>query len=133
MVADAVDACDCVLGEGQDVVLRVSWKQTPARGVPVYLIDSDSLGPNELCFIPDGERCVLISSALVNNLGRLFSENDTAEVDRQARDVLSIMLLHECGHLHFGDSGSFGAASSDLNLEMNEAKEREMRADRFAS
>jgi hypothetical protein len=54
-------------------------------------------------------------------------------MDRQSGDVLAIMLLHECGHLHNGDSGSFGDDASKLNIDATATKDREMRADQFAA
>lgn len=134
LVSEAVSTCNIILGMDAGIVLRTSWDPSPPSGaLPVYLVDADALPANSLCFVPDGFKCIFISSDLFPNLGRLFSEPDPQEVTRQSRDVVTILLLHECGHLHYGDTGSFTGPPAELNLTPTAAKDRELRADRFAA
>lgn len=134
VVAEAVSTCNVVLRSDSGIVLRPSWEQSrPVGSLPVYLIDAEGLPADALCFVPDGYKCIFVTSSLFPNLGKLFAEPDPQEVVRQSRDVLTILLLHECGHIHYGDAGSFAGSSAGLNLTRTAAKDRETRADQFAA
>jgi hypothetical protein len=119
-----------------------------ARAVPVYLIDDDRLGEHENSFVPDGESCVFINARAVEGILDQFYLSEKTQVQHyssyERASVFTAMLLHEVGHLHYGDSGSYAGADSFtsadfrsptesvLNLPSEKIPDKEMRADRFA-
>lgn len=112
-----------------------------ADAIPVYLIDGASLGNIEVAFVPEGCRCIFINARSIDDLSRrLFLIGEDAMEQHNSFDkalALSLVLLHELGHVKFGDRSSY-ASFARLNLaELNEPADRvlnpEVRADAFAS
>jgi hypothetical protein len=112
-----------------------------ADEIPTYLIDGQSLGAIEVAFVPQGCRCIFINERSLDNLfQRLFIiGKDAAEQhgDFDKALALSLVLVHELGHLRFGDQGSYSSNSlldlGELNLPSARITNPEMRADVFAS
>jgi hypothetical protein len=112
-----------------------------ADAIPVYLIDGASLGNIEVAFVPEGCRCIFINSRSIDDLSRrLFLIGQDAFEQHNSFDkalALSLVLLHELGHVKFRDRSSY-ASVAQLNLaELNQPAELisnpEVRADAFAS
>src|SRR5208283_2137811 len=90
-------------------------------------------------FVPGNERCVLVEEpALREFITRFFGEG--SEDSDDAASFVAVMLLHEAGHLHYGDAGNYSAFEEDtngghksLNVDKSKEKEIEFRADRFAA
>jgi hypothetical protein len=109
--------------------------------IPVYLIDGASLGNIEVAFVPEGCRCIFVNARSIDDLSRrLFLIGEDAVEQHNSFDkslALSLVLLHELGHVKFGDRSSY-ASVSQLNLaELNRPSQLisnpEVRADAFAS
>lgn len=112
-----------------------------ADEIPVYLIDASHLGRIETAFVPNGERCVFVNAG---SLDRLFEDffmmgkhvlGQHNSFDKAL--VLAVVLLHELGHLHFEDDGSYGPpaafALEEIDRPSRAIANKEVRADRFAS
>ncbi len=112
-----------------------------ARPIPVYLIDDDKLGELENIFVPDGAKCVFINVRSIRRLWDSFGmkryENSDSQPSRIHSVSLAVMLLHEMGHLFYGDSGSYSASSSFSAEQLNQPSQiiqnKEIRADKFAT
>jgi hypothetical protein len=117
------------------------WLYRNSRVVPVYIIDQAMLGRVENVFVPEGERCIFVNA---QNLDRLFAGFYVAGSEALQQHgsfdkslVVALVLLHELGHIWFGDNGSYGPPA---HLELDELMKpsgsianKEIRADRFAS
>ncbi|MGH9929696.1 MAG: hypothetical protein ACREA9_10800 [Pyrinomonadaceae bacterium] len=112
-----------------------------ARPVPVYLVDDDKLGELENIFIPDGAKCVFVNVRSIRRLWDSFGmkryEYSDSEPSRIHSVSLAVMLLHEMGHLVYGDSGSYSAPASfsadELDQPSQTIQNKEIRADKFAT
>jgi hypothetical protein len=104
---EAVSIANRVLRENSDLRFRVSWKGGSDEGVPIYLVDGDRLSSQHIVFIPNGERWVVINTDGVATLLQYFASESEWAYAIPAPKILAFSLLHEAGHIHFGDSGSF--------------------------
>lgn len=111
-----------------------------ARSVPVYLIDDDQLGKSENTFVPDGECCIFVNIRCLDRIFTYFGVSGQTQMSQYSEyeraSVLATMLLHEVGHIHFGDSGSYTTPASltsvDLSSKASQPINPEVRADRYA-
>lgn len=114
---------------------------TNSETLPVYLIDGESLGNVEVAFVPDGCRCVFVNAHSIDNLSkRLFLVGPDAFEQHNSFDkslALALVLLHEMGHIRFGDTGSYAYSArldlSEINKPSQAISNPEVRADAFAS
>lgn len=105
--------------------------------IPVCLIDEPNLvrlGPS---FVPEGEECVLVNAGELAKLATLFAGDAEVPFTNTEGDLLALILLHELGHIRYGDSGACVderlLPRTNLNLTANGMKARELRADAFAA
>jgi hypothetical protein len=91
--------------------------------------------------VPDGDRCIVVNA---NSLERLFQtfymSGDEAIEQHNSFDkalVLTLVFLHELGHLQFDDHGSYCDPArldlAEIARPSTEILNREVRADRFAT
>lgn len=114
---------------------------TNADAIPVFLIDGQSLGNVEVAFVPNGIRCIFVNAHSLDNLSqRLFlTGRDAVEQhgDFDKSVALSLVFLHELGHIHFGDRSSYASNGqldiAEINKPSGEISNPEVRADAFAS
>lgn len=112
-----------------------------AEAIPVFLIGGDTLGRNETAFVPDGERCIFINVDTLDALIETFAMTGPMAAQQHPTFdkslVLAVVLLHEMGHLHYGDQGSYDTLGAfdpaDVARPSATIHEPELRADRFAS
>ena len=106
-----------------------------ADAIPVYLIDGASFGAIEVAFVPEGCRCIFVNARSIDDLSRrLFLIGEDAIEQHNSFDkalALSLVLLHELGHVKFRDRSSY-ASVAQLNLA-ELISNPEVRADAFAS
>lgn len=112
-----------------------------AEPIPVYLVDGENLGEWENLFVPEGERCIVVNAAALSQLWtrlgtRQYFGGTDDEPTRPYAALICLLLLHECGHLHFQDNGSYSAPAmiepGDFFRPSTGVKHKELRADRFA-
>lgn len=114
---------------------------TNADAIPVFLIDGQSLGNVEVAFVPDGIRCIFVNAHTLDDLSqRLFlAGRDVVEQhgDFDKSVALSLVLLHELGHIRFGDRSSYASNAhldiAEINKPSGAISNPEVRADAFAS
>lgn len=96
-----------------------------ADAIPVLLIDGQSLGNVEVAFVPDGIRCIFVNAHTLDDLSqRLFLVGRDAVEQHGDFDksvALSLVLLHELGHIRFGDRSSY---ASNAHLDIAEINKR---------
>ncbi|WP_257169612.1 hypothetical protein [Bradyrhizobium sp. SRS-191] len=128
----------------EDVIDREfdnGWRFRNADEIPVFIVDATSLGQVETAFVPEGARTIFISG---RNLERQFDtfylrgEKAWEQYSSFEKSlVTAVILLHELGHVHFDDAGSYGhsarLALEDLTKPSSTIANKEVRADRFAS
>jgi hypothetical protein len=112
-----------------------------AQIIYVYIVDDASLGRVENIFVPDKERCIFVSAKSLDRLFESFFITGPRALQQlssfEKSLVVALILLHELGHLHFNDGGSYGPPAR-LNLDemsrpSRDIANREVRADRFAT
>jgi hypothetical protein len=116
------------------------WRFRNADEIPVYIVRDGGLGRVESIFVPEGERCVfVVGSSLDRMFTSMFLGGDAAFQQHNSYDkalALALMLLHELGHIKFGDRGSYGPPAAldldALNHPSQSIANKEIRADRFA-
>jgi hypothetical protein len=114
---------------------------TNADAIAVFLIDGASLGDIEIAFVPQGCRCIFVNEHSLDDMfHRLYLVGSQAAEQHNDFDkavALSLVLLHEMGHIHFGDRGSYSTNTaldlSELNRPSGSIFNPELRADVFAS
>jgi len=121
-----------------------SWKieketsaESNSKLIPVFLLRKEGFLNNETIFVPADENCIFIIERnfddFILNLSK--SKNWSFEVD--TINLLSLMLLHEVGHIANGHQGSFGDNQfidlSSLNNYETINKNKELAADYFAA
>ncbi len=114
---------------------------TNAETVPVFLIDRQSLGDAETAFVPEGCRCIFLSVYSLDHLSeQLYLVGPHASGQHSSFDkaiALSLVFLHELGHLHFGDRTSYASNArldlAEINAPSRSISNPEVRADAFAS
>jgi hypothetical protein len=132
LVEQAIKLTNAVLQDRVPVRLRPAWADAESTdSVPVYLIGPLNVGDDDKVWIPEGERFVLVNQpALREFLGGLTKRDNFPA-------VLTVILLHEVGHLVEPAAGpKTGRPSSDAgsSKSANDAsKDRELAADRFAA
>lgn len=112
-----------------------------ADAIPVYLIDGAALGSIEVAFVPEGCRCIFVNARSIDDLSRrFFLIGEDAGEQHNSFDkalALSLVLLHELGHVRFGDRSSYASIAQLKLTELNRPPELisnpEVRADAFAS
>jgi hypothetical protein len=114
---------------------------TNAEIIPVFLIDRQSLGDAETAFVPEECRCIFLNAYSLDDLSeRLYLVGPHAASQHSSFDkavALSLVFLHELGHLHFGDRTSYSSNAhldlSEINAPSRAISNPEVRADAFAS
>ena len=112
-----------------------------ADAVSVYLIDGASLGNIEVAFVPEGCRCIFVNARSIDELSRrLYLIGEGAAEQHNSFDkalALSLVLLHEVGHVRFRDRSSYASVArlnlDELNRPSAMISNPEVRADAFAS
>jgi len=112
-----------------------------ADAIPVFLIDGSGLGQVETAFVPDGEHAIFIDADGLDALFDGFAMSGSLAVQQHNSFdralVLAVVLLHELGHLHYGDRGSYDTPQRFMPADVGQPSTRihnpELRADRFAS
>ncbi len=126
---------DAVLNESPDICLYRGFVR-----IPVYLVDDDQLGARENTFVPDGCRCVFVNARTIDGILDGFGIGAGTRLSQYSEyeqaSVYATVLLHEIGHLHNGDNGSYTEAvaltAGEVAQGLNSAANKEVRADRFA-
>jgi hypothetical protein len=120
------------LGSDEDPEIRF----TNSSPVPVSVIAAGQLSDAENSFVPQGEHCVFINS---KTMGTLFGEfalgagRDPRQFSSFEQALMvSIILLHELGHIHYRDEDPASPNNKDAKGAMLSSTEKEIRADRFA-
>jgi hypothetical protein len=114
---------------------------TNAEIIPVFLIDGQSLGDAETAFVQEECRCIFLNAYSLGDLfERLYLVGPHAASQHSSFDkavALSLVFLHELGHLHFGDRTSYGPNAhldlAEINAPSRAISNPEVRADAFAS
>lgn len=139
LVDSAIDMTNQILRDSVDVRLISSWReptQSQAKFVPVYLLQEYGLAKSDVVFVPDNERCIFINEKGMLEFLRSYTD-ELSGFSVNLSKFLAIILLHEVGHLHFGDTGSYTGVGdvtvSGLNRVDNFGKDAELRADLFAA
>jgi hypothetical protein len=117
------------------------WRYRNAREVPVFIVGDAHLGKVESAFVPEGEDCVFVGGrSLERQFDAFYLRGSNAWQQYSSFEkslVVALMLLHELGHVRFGDGGSYGPparlALDDIAKPSGTIANKEMRADRFAS
>jgi hypothetical protein len=117
------------------------WRFRNADAIPVYIVDSTSLGQIETAFVPEGARSILISGrSLELQFDAFYLSGERAWEQYSSFEkslVTAVILLHELGHIRFDDAGSYGPPArlvlEDLTKPSPAIANKEVRADRFAS
>jgi hypothetical protein len=112
-----------------------------ASVLPVYIIDGADLGNVEIAFVPESERCIFINAGALERLYATFFLTGPQAIENYAGFdkslAVAFVLLHELGHIHFGDGSSYGKPTplniEELRLASAKIVNKEVRADRFAS
>lgn len=109
-------------------------KYTNYFPIPVYLINDEKLGGSENIFVPDNEKCIFVNTRFITSLWKDFGILWYSP-DRRHSITLSLILLHELGHLNNGDEGSYTkpeAIEINSNGTLELSKNKEYNADMFA-
>lgn len=123
-----------------DQIFDNGWRFRNAKEIPVYIVDGARLGRVENVFVPEGERCIFVTGRSLDRMFEsMFLIGENALQHHTAYDkslALALILLHELGHIKFGDGGSYGPPArldlDELNRPSHMIENRELRADRFA-
>lgn len=103
--------------------------------ISVYLIRGNQLSDKEVSFVPNQDRCVFVNAPGVKYLSELFHSSNSALSD-EAELALTLIVLHEVGHIINGDAGSFVEGEfpswGEITGSLGDAKNRELKADFFA-
>jgi hypothetical protein len=135
LIDGAIASANGILGETATLRLTSGASTNTPFEVLVVGARGASLGPRSCPFVlPDEPVIVVPVDGLEGTFERL-GYDEGLETDKQA--TLSIMLLHELGHIINSDSGSF-ASDTDGEVDLNEildddAHSKELRADRYAA
>jgi hypothetical protein len=139
LVHKAISLANHVLGPEVRFRFRPSWVHDAPRDVdviPVALSYFDPPGKYGICFVPKGDRCVLIDAVILPQLMSFFSQGFKDAIPIALEDLLALALLHEAGHVYHGHAGAFDLSSSQkatLNVEDTKMKQDETQADAFAA
>lgn len=133
LLTNAIDAANAVL-PAESPPLRLGGPT--GRGTPVYLVRGDSLGANEYMFVPAGENCIFVNDDRIGEALAIFSGNPAGALAVDAEHALTLMLLHEAGHVAARDRGSYTPpvrlSVGELTAADSDEKSRELNADQFA-
>jgi len=112
-----------------------------AERIPVFLVDDARLSKSESLFVPDGQRSIIVNADSLSRLWERLGINEmfggsASEPTRIHTALVTVLLLHEVGHLHFEDVGSYRRPepmkSVDFFRDSDQIANPEVRADRFA-
>ena len=138
VLEQASTEANSVLAPGIEIRAWPSWTERPSSGkpVPIFIIDDSSLPRSDVAFSPNGKTCLFMSRRFLARFVELFGSDGVDTFDVAPEHALGIVLLHELGHFQNGDAGiyspPFPLTAEDLPLKLTEAKNTELRADRFA-
>lgn len=119
MTERAVAAANTVLGVTRhNLRLRVGWKRGDDTAIPVIIVDGDGLSAAHIVFVPWGTRMVIVNADKLESLMQYFVSTHDLAQQIALHDVLAFALLHEAGHIHFNDKGSFMPAGSLAEVDM---------------
>lgn len=127
-VDHAVGLCNKILAPKLNhLKLRTAWSDEK-EGIPVYLVGLANLTWSDMLFVPEDERAVIIGQPQLE----VFCARYVKRVEDRPL-LLALFLLHELGHIHHGEDGSYtGSDSRGLNLDLTDQKRKEEAADEFA-
>jgi len=130
------DSTTVLIGGYHDLTGRDTQNFASARlDVPVFVVTSGGLTDTEISFVPRGYKCIVVNSPGVNHIANLFHPaGENARLQTNIEFAMTLILLHEVGHIVNGDSGSFTQPFnlSDLKDSLNTVQNRELKADLFA-
>ena len=137
MVAKAVQRTNDIL-QGKGIVLTPSWLKKPEQAgresVPLYLVRTPKDEASSPAAVPSDCRCVFVNPAYLASW-IAFNSKGVGRLQLDRGYFLTIVLLHEVGHLEAGNAAvAFkGGEISQLNIDPSEEKRNERKADEFAA
>src|SRR5262249_19153555 len=107
---------------------------TGAKVVPVSIVGEGQLSDSENSFVPQGDGCILMNTRGLERMFDTFNldakRNPKQFSDYERALMVSVMLLHEIGHLYYEDQNPSGPHSKDVNGNLLSPTDIEIRADR---
>lgn len=135
-VDSAIQLVNDIIDPGLRLKLTPSWSPKVSfdtTRVPVFLLKPDIRIQREIAFvIPDVNAIFLNETNMVDFMEAHCDESDSGRMAVDYYEFLSVILLHELGHIFYKDRGSFDMQTGIYNRDSTKNKERELRADRFA-
>ena len=109
------------------------------EAIPVYLSDDDLLADEDVSFVPDQRRCVVININAVPKVLRWFGLQGRFAPPQvpsyEKARPFAVIVMHEAGHLAHGDSGSYAGGANNLPLAAMQQDDpqiaKEIAADQF--
>jgi hypothetical protein len=136
LVEEAIARANAIAGDKPGIRLAPSWQQAkPTRHeTVVFLIAPGNIAAAYSVMVPAACKCVFIQPRAFEEWVGEHSTANSGMLAIDHRDILTIMLLHEIGHIVRGDPGQFEAerGNSDVNIVGTAEKQRETDADRYA-
>jgi hypothetical protein len=139
----AIAEANLILAESVPFRFRDFADRRPLRPldretVPIYMVEIYPIGKYGPGFVPRGCRCVFVDAEQVATIQNVFSAGAKDAIKHVPDEYyLTLVLLHEAGHLVRGDGGTFDGGGTEaarvFNTDVNTAKLREREADRFAA
>lgn len=131
-----VDAIETVNGLVGDSELRLELaKDGQAQGseIPVFAVKPSDAN-RMVAHVRQGCRAILIGTQEFEESFAQLAE-DNVLIEDHEKEMLTLLLLHELGHIHLGHYGAFipSTQAPALNLRPTASKEREEDADAFAA
>lgn len=138
LVRDAVQSANSLLPNEN----RLAVAPVPAgeKAAPVWVVRGDAVSPRELMFVPRGEQCVLINADGLSEFTSMFAGEGAAGFSIDDKEALTLLLLHEAGHVSDTRTGLLRCDSNtppltegELKAPRQETKHPELRADKYAA
>jgi len=137
LVEKSVSLANSWLERGIGIHFMPSWKTpsgTDARdAVPVYAISELHAPANYMVAVPARCHCVFVQPRVYETWLRDHPSHSGLTLEVLEERLLAFMLIHEAGHIAYGDPGQFDSSNSgSLNTDATAEKQREESADAFA-
>lgn len=134
LVERAVQDVNSLIAPYVDFRLWADWTPKPDDGieqVPVLLVAGRSgFGP---CYVPSGERLIVVEDELVGELPIVLSNGVTNGLALDTQRMLTVSLLHESGHVKYRHAGKVVGGNDQHNALDTDQKAKEWEADEFAA
>lgn len=123
---------------GSDIPFRLQLAAECPMPVPfdtAPVILAARVEPSQgICYVPIGTKYIVVDASQIPALSVTLSGGFADGVTLDPERLLTICLLHECGHLFYGDFGAaLDAAVDEFNDAATPEKDLELRADMFAA